>query len=176
MDKAMGAEKKYSGCPKRPYREIITKAICGTARKSLRYTHNIDLPEGVVADQILGCTLTHKRLSEPKMIDTSSNAITIDCEGIYVAQIWYAYNNGKETDVLRCSINFKESFPIEYWDGQNINPLVAKTTLVTPPQVIESAITSDNRIKLEVELDISAELIGESKILVPVYMPDENEE
>lgn len=174
MSAAMGSEKRNFGYPKGSYREIITKAICGTARKSLRYTHYIDLPEGVVSDQILGCTLTHQRLNEPIIKEKSSNSITI--AGVYVVQIWYAYNNGKETDVLRCSINFRESFPIEYYDVQNTNSLVAKSTIVTPPQILESVITNDNRIKLEVKLDIFAEVIGESKILVLIYKPDKNEE
>ncbi|MFA7466785.1 MAG: outer spore coat protein CotE [Desulfotomaculaceae bacterium] len=174
MSEAIGAEKRNCNCPRGAYREIITKAICGTVSKTLQYTHFINLPEGVIADQILGCTLTHQRLNEPKMKDASSNSITIIAAGVYVVQIWYAYNDGRDTDVLRSSINFKEFIPIEYYDGQNANPLVAKAAFVTPPQILESSFTNDNRIKLDVQLDIVAEIIGESKILVSIFQPDRN--
>jgi len=108
------------------------------------------------------------------MKDASSNSITIIAAGVYVVQIWYAYNDGRDTDVLRSSINFKEFIPIEYYDGQNANPLVAKAAFVTPPQILESSFTNDNRIKLDVQLDIVAEIIGESKILVSIFQPDRN--
>jgi len=173
---AIGAGKRNCNCSRETYREIITKAVCGTVSKSLQYTHFIDLPAGVIVDQILGCTLTHQRLNEPKMKDSNNNSIIIVAAGIYVEQIWYAHNDGKETDVLRSSINFKEFIPIEYYDGQNANPLEAKATLVAPPQILESSFANDNRIKLEVQLDIVAEIIGESKILVPIYQPDKNRE
>lgn len=174
MTEAVEAGKNNYSSPVRNYREIITKAVCGTVRESLRYTHYIDLPDGVVSDQILGCSVTHQRLNEPKVKDKSDNTITIDADGVYVVQIWYAYNKGKETDVLRCSINFKESFSIDYHDCQNTGPMVARITTVKSPQILESVITDDNRIKLEIELGIYAEVIGESKLLVQVYTPDKN--
>lgn len=169
MSDAVEAGKRNFGRPKGTFREIITKAICGTARKSLKYTHYIDLPDGVVADQILGCSVTHHRIYESNVKDKGNKTITIDIDGVYVAQIWYAYNKGRETDVLRGSINFRESLPIADYDCQNTGPLVTKMTITKSPLILESALTNDHRIKIVIELGIYAEVIGESKILVHVH-------
>ncbi len=176
----MATEKMNFRYPEENVREIITKAVCGTARKTLRYTHYISPPPDVVPSQVLGCSVTEMRLNEPEVKERNINAITIGAGGTFEVHIWYAYKNGKETDVLRYPINFQEFLPVEDFECQNAGTIDAKITISKCPVVVESAITEDNQIKLETELEISAEVIGETKILVQVYVPgcsnDEDED
>lgn len=175
MNKTTAVEKRNFGFPRKTFREIITNAVCGTTRKSLKYTHYIDLPRGVIPSQILGCSVTELRLHDPEVKDTNTKSLTIGAKGIYEAHVWYAYNNGKETDVLRYPVKFEESLPLEDYDCQHTGTLDAKITVSKCPAVVESAITEDHRIKLETEMEISIEVVGETKLLVQVYVPGRGE-
>lgn len=160
-----------SGFPGETFREVITKAVCGKAQKPLKSTSYIDPPEGVVPNQILGCSVTEMRLNEPEVKDTSTNIITIVAGGIFEIHIWYAYRNGKETNVLRYPVKFEESLSLENYDCQDVSTVDARVTVNKCPVVVESAITEDNRIKLETEMEIAAEVVGETKLFVQVYDP-----
>lgn len=171
MSEAVGTEKRNLTSPKGSFREIITKAVCGTAEKSLRYTHYVGPLQDMIPNQILGCSITQLRLHEPEVKDGTADTIAIGIGGVLEVHIWYAFNDGKETDVLRCPVNFEESLPMNDYDCQNTNPLDARIVITNNPQILESTITEDNRIKLEFELGVYAEVIGETKLLVQVYEP-----
>ncbi|SFR08808.1 outer spore coat protein CotE [Desulfoscipio geothermicus] len=172
MNEAAEANKSIFGSPRETFREIITKAVCGKAQKSLKCIEFIDPPQGVVPNQILGCSVTELRLNEPEVKDASNNAITIVAGGIFEIHIWYAFNNEKETDVLRRTVKFAENLPFDNYDCQNTGSLDVKITVDKSPVVIDSAIIEDNRIKLDIEMDISAEVIGETKLFIQVHTPE----
>jgi spore coat protein E len=157
-------------------REIITKAICGTAKKDFRHTHYIDLPKDIVPDQILGCSVTQLRLQQPKVQEKNLVDRAIEIGGSYEVHIWYALNNGKTTDVLRCPIDFKDSIQMDYYDHQSTGLFDIRTTVIKSPRVLESVITKDNRIKLVLELGIYVEVVGETKITVRVLVPENDED
>lgn len=154
------------------FREIISKAVCGKVQKSLKCTEYIDPPEGVIPNQILGCSVTELRLYEPEVKDTSNHTIAIVAGGIFDIHIWYAFNNGKDTDVLRCPVKFTESLPLDDYDCQAIGSLDVKIIVEKSPVVAESTIIEDHRIKLDTEMEISAEVIGETKLLVKLHVPE----
>lgn len=173
MSEASGTEKRKYGFPGETFRQIITKAVCGTAQKSLNYTHYAQLPNGVVPNQVLGCSVTELRLHEPEVKNSNTQPIILDIGGIFEVHVWYAYNNGKETDVLRCPVHFEDSLTLEDYNCQNTSKVDAKVKIDKSPVIVESEITADNQIKLEIELAISAEIIGETQMLVQVFVPGE---
>jgi len=168
-----GAGKKVLGFLGETYREIIAKAVCGTARRSLKYTHYIEPPQDSVPSQILGCSVTELLLQEPEVKESGTGVISIRAEGNFEIHVWYARNNGKETDVLRHPVKFEEFLPLDDFDCQSTGLLDAKITVEKSPVVLATAITENQRIKLDMELEISATVIGETKLLIKnVYVPD----
>lgn len=172
MNEALGSEDRNIGFPRESFREIITKAVCGTGRKSIRYTNQFNPPGEIVPSQILGCSVTELKLYEPEVKDNSTQQIILGVGGVFEVHVWYAFNNGKETDVLRCPIDFEESIPLEDYDCQNANFVDARVKVDKNPVVVESLINGDDQIQLATELDISVEVSGETKLLVQVHISE----
>lgn len=154
------------------YREIITKAVCGTAKKFFRYSQQFATPDGTAPAEILGTSITQLRLKDPE-IQASEEKIGVRVNGIFEAHIWYSFNGGKSTDLLRQAIHFEEVIPITDYDGQVMSITNAKASVIKPPQTQETVVTKEGKIKIDFELGIYVEVVGETKILVRVASPEE---
>ncbi len=172
MSVTTGVEKNFPLHTKSGYREIITKAVCGSAKKFFRYSQQFATVDGSEANQILGTSITQMRLKEPE-IETGGDRIGVRVNGIFEAHIWYAYNGGRSTDLLRQAIHFEEVIPITEYEGQILSITDAKATVIKPPQTQDAAVTREGKIKVDFELGVYVEVIGETKILVKVVSPEE---
>ncbi len=165
-------EKNFPLHSKGGYREIITKAVCGTAKKVFRYSQQFSTADGGSPTQILGTSITQIRLKDPE-IEADNSQIGVRASGIFEVHIWYAYNSGKSTDLLRQAIHFEEIIPVTEYDGQILSLTDAKATVFKPPQAQEATITREGKIKVDFELGMYVEVIGETKILVKVISPED---
>lgn len=172
MSETAGVEKNFQIYSKSGYREIITKAVCGTAKKYFRYSQQFDGIEGSLPYQILGTSITQLRLKDPE-IQTDGEKIGVLVSGIFEAHVWYSHNGGKSTDLIRQAIHFEEVIPVASYDGQILSITDAKASVTKAPQAQETAITSEGKIKIEFDLGINVEVIGETKVLVKVVSPEE---
>ncbi len=172
MSATTGVEKNFPLYSRSGYREIITKAICGSAKKFFRYSQQFSTADGSPATQILGTSITQMRLKDPE-IQSDGEKIGVLVNGIFEAHIWYAHNNGKSTDLLRQAIHFEEVIPITEYDGQILSITDAKAVVIKPPQTQDAAVTREGKIKVDFELGVYVEVIGETKILVKVAPPEE---
>ena len=172
MSEATGLEKNFQVYSKSGYREIITKAVCGTAKKFFRYSQQFPTIDGNIPTQILGTSVTQMKLKEPE-IEAEGSKIGVRVSGIFESHIWYAFNGGKSTDLIRQAIHFEEVIPVNEYDGQILSITDAKATVIKPPQAQDTAITRDGSVKADFELGIYVEVIGETKVLVKVVSPEE---
>jgi len=154
------------------YREIITKAVCGSAKKFFRYSQQFATAEGSVPTEILGTSITQMRLKDPE-IESGPEKIGVRVSGIFETHIWYSFNGGKSTDLLRQAIHFEEVIPVTEYDGQIISVTNAKASVINPPQAQEAVITKDGKIKVDFDLGVYVEVVGETKIMVQVVSPEE---
>ncbi|MFZ5597913.1 MAG: outer spore coat protein CotE [Bacillota bacterium] len=172
MSETTNPDKNLFAYSKSGYREIITKAVCGTAKKFFRYSQQFAATEGITPSQILGSSITQMRLKEPE-IETEGDKIGVRVNGIFEAHIWYAYNGGKSTDLIRQAIHFEEVIPVSEYDGQILSITDARATVIKPPQAQDTVITRDGKVKIDFELGIFVEVVGETKIFVKVISPEE---
>ncbi|GBF33342.1 outer spore coat protein E [Desulfocucumis palustris] len=169
MSDITGAEKRSLSFPKGAYREIITKAVCGTAKKYFRYSQHFVPTEGLNPNAVLGTSITQMRLKEPEVTEVGgSDKVGVRVNGIFEVHIWYAYNNGKSTELIRQAINFEEIIPMTEYDMQSSNLIEARAIVIRPPQCLDAATTDDGRIKVDFEVGIYAEVIGETKVKVKI--------
>lgn len=170
-------EKKRITSPKGAFREIITKAVCGTAKKTCRYTQYINLPEETVPNHVLGANVTQVRLKEPEVTEgKSQNTMNLRVEGLFDLHIWYAHSASRSTDVIKQTVTFEEVMPMHDFDGHSQSLVDARAVITRTPQCISTTIDKDGRIKIELELALYSEVVGETKIWVRVYPPDQDDE
>jgi spore coat protein E len=153
------------------YIEIITKGVSGSA-KNFVITRYIDLPEDQCPTDVLGTTITNLKLANKNVHSESmsSQESGVSISGALEIQVWYAYNNGKATEVKRHNVIFEEFIPIPDFEKDFIRLIDVRVEIVKSPEC-ESSITKDNKISIDVEMGIYAEIVGETKVSACIYQP-----
>ncbi len=153
------------------FREIITKAICGTGKQIFRYTELLTIPAGRLPSSILGSSVTRLKLTEPLITEiTGDGKKSVRVSGTFDINVWYAYNDDQATDVAKETIKFTEVIPITDISENILGQVDARAILTKAPQCLKTVIVEYNRIQAEVELGIYAEIVGETKVFVQVYL------
>ncbi len=145
-------------------REIVTKAVVAKGKKSINLNHVINTD--VQPYSILGCWIINHEFEATKYIDS------VRVDGEFEINIWYSTNNNTRTDVLRETVIYKKDIKTKqvvknYLDsGEDV---LAK--MIQHPTATNAKIY-DNKIEIDITLEILAEVIGETKMQVTVFMPD----
>lgn len=152
------------------FREIITKAICGTGKQNFRYTETLAIPSGRIPSSILGSSVTRLKLTEPLVTEISSDGQKkVRVSGTFDVNVWYSYNSDQVTDVAKETIKFTEVIPISEISESVLGPVDARAVLTKAPQCHKTIILDTNQLQVDIELGIYAEIIGETKVFVQVY-------
>jgi spore coat protein E len=172
-----GAERWSKVFPKGSYREIITKAVCGTAKKFFRYSQHFIPEEEYEPHAVLGTSITQMRLKEPEVTQVDgTDTVGVRVNGIFEVHIWYSYNKGRSTDLIRQAINFEEIIAMSEYDLQSFNLTEGRAVVIKPPQCLEATVTPEGQIRVDFELGVSAEVIGETKVRVKVAGSGEDDD
>ena len=158
------------GARSRGYREILTKAVCGTGAKTFRLERILTLPEGNVPGEILGCLFT--QVSEPEASPpegSGPNMVSVPISGRFDVNVWYSYNNRQGTALAKETVRYTEFIPITEWSSTALGSLEAKVRTVQVPECSDVSIVSHNRVRVAVEFSVQAEVIGETKISIEVF-------
>jgi len=149
-------------------REIIAKTACGSGFKVIEYVQYIDLEKEVAPEKILGCFVTN--VESPKALKykvPERSSYYVPVRGSFAIHAWYSCNNGQETAVGNTPVVYHENIPILKRSGTQIGPVVASATLEDDPTVVDVKIEG-NKIRVEVVFKISAEVVGDSRLVVEV--------
>lgn len=149
-------------------REIIVKTTCGSGFKEIEYVQYIELEKEVIPSKILGCFITN--VEKPKALKCTAperSSYYVPVKGSFDIHAWYSRNNGHETAVGISSVVYHENIPVLNRGGRPIGPVSASAELDEEPKVTEVKLEG-NRIRIEVLLKISAEVIGDSRLVVEI--------
>ena len=149
-------------------REIVTKAVVAKGKKTMHITHVIETT--VRPYSILGCWIINNEFEASKNLDV------VDVDGTFEVNIWYSGLENTKTDVLRETVSYHKDIKtkkiVKSYIDNNVD-ILAK--VLKHPTVIRAKIDED-KIILEIEFEILAEIIGETKIQVTVFNPINNDE
>lgn len=163
-------EQEVSTVMETSFREIITKAVCGTGKQNFRYTEFLTIPVGRIPTSILGSSVTRLKLTEPLVTEIASDGHkNVRVSGTFDINVWYAYNLDQSTDVAKETVKFTEIIPINDISENIMGQIEARAILTKSPQCHKTLIANNNKIQVDVELGIYAEIIGETKVFVQVY-------
>lgn len=148
-------------------REVITKAVCGKGTHSYRRTIEIPIPRSRMPFQVLGNYITNSRLGESSVIEGYGGTKMVQVKGAYDIHVWYACEH--ETYSEKTTVNYTELIPIKTYGGESIiNPRSYAEIIGRP--VCHKVYTRESGgttyIKIEVELELQAEIIGETKLKI----------
>lgn len=143
-------------------REIVTKAVVGKGKKLIRLRNTVT-PENL-AFSILGCWVINHEF-EAGLRD--NNVVEID--GTLEINVWYAYDNNTKTDVAKQVLRYRETIRtrqlVKEVSGTNRDVIVR----VLQQPTCTNASLKDDEIEVEIVIEILAEVIGETKMMVTVF-------
>ncbi len=142
------------------YKEIVTKAVIGKAKKT-NSMHFSFTPDDKV-DTVLGCWVINHNFSG------SNQAGKVGVAGSFDVNVWYAYDNDTKTKVNTKKFGYNELLKV---------PLKDEATLTNNSEIIvrslkQPTVTNvnivDGQIVLDIEKELGVEIVGDTKIKVPV--------
>ena len=144
-------------------REIVTKAVVAKGKKAMHITHNIQTTAHPYS--VLGCWIINHEFEAVR------NDNLVDIDGEFEVNIWYSTEENTKTDVLREKVAYHKDIKVksivtEYMkNSDDVLARILKHPTVTNAKII------DDEIKLDIDMEIMAEIIGETKMQVTVFIP-----
>lgn len=144
------------------YREIITKAVVGKGRKFSQSTFTISPPHH--PSSILGCWIINHKYEAKK----EGNKIVV--YGKFDVNVWYSYGNNTKTEVVTETLSYTDHIKLKYRDENFLDDdCDVIVNVLQQPNCLECTISPNgNKILVEVERELMAEIIGETKVCVHV--------
>lgn len=142
------------------YKEIVTKAVIGKAKKTNRMHFSFTPDENV--NTVLGCWVINHNFSG------SNQNGKVGVIGSFDVNVWYAYDNDTKTKVNTKKFGYNELLNVPLKDEATLtNSAEIIVRSLKQPSVTDVSL-QDGNIVLDIEKELGVEIVGDTKIKVPV--------
>lgn len=144
------------------YREIITKAVCGTGKGKMQAVDMVRPKQQ--PSSILGCWIINHKYRAKRKSDQ-----VVEIEGSYDINVWYSFQENTRTEVVLEEVHYSDEITLHEIDQHSLtstDEVIAK--VIKQPNCSQCSIDKDHMIKVEVEKEFVVEVIGETKVKVQV--------
>ena len=142
-------------------REIVTRAVVSKGRKVVRINCVVPFEEKV--DKILGCYVTDNKLN----VELHDNLVKVD--GGFEVNVWYLNNENNTTNVTKTTLSYEETIKVRQIIFETIGSNLEVVTCLLQEPTCTNAELCEDGIKVDVLLEILAEVIGETKMMVTTF-------
>lgn len=149
-------------------REIVTKAVVAKGKKVIKVNANITDVEDV--DSILGCLVINHRFS------AALNEDKVNINGQFEVNIWYSSCERRETRISKEVIEYNEIVKTRQIIDDAIEDCRDVIVRVIQQPTCTDAVINDNSIDVCVIVEVIAEVIGETTMIINVYPKEEIKE
>ena len=147
------------------FKEIVTKAIIGKAKKSTTKEHEVEIDSNI--NTVLGCWVINHTFSG------LNNGGKVLVNGSYDINIWYSYDNNTKTNVLVRNFTYQDTMSVNVRDNSDLSNSEIIVRSLNQPSVTDVNVEG-NIIKLNVHKELGVEVIGDATVRVSVE-DDEDE-
>ena len=139
------------------YKEIVTKAVIGKAKKSSVDSFKVETTEA--PDTVLGCwVINHK-------FNGINNNGEVLINGGYDINVWYSYDNNTKTTVSTKTFNYTDKINVNIKEKSSNSEIIVRS--LKQPTVSDVKI-DNNMVDVTVEKELAVEVVGDTKIKVSV--------
>ena len=150
------------------YKEIVTKAVIGKAKKSSNSKFSLTPEEK--PDTVLGCWVINHNFEGHNV-----NGI-VNINGSFDVNVWYSYNNDTKTAVTTKRFTYNDKMNVRLKDNAKLtdaSEIIVRS--LNQPTVTDVAIDNAN-VNLTIEKELGVEVVGNTMIKVSVEEdPDDYE-
>ena len=138
------------------YKEIVTKAIIGKAKKTTKDTYEIE--SEIIPDNILGCWVINHNFNG------INNNNKIEINGTFDVNVLYSFDNNTKTQVSTKKFSYNDSLNIHTKESEDKTEVIVRS--LKQPTVTDVKIDND-KIILNIEKELGVEVVGNTMIKVP---------
>ena len=142
------------------YKEIVTKAVIGKAKKT-NQMHFSFTPDEVV-DTVLGCWVINHTFEGRN--ENGKVMIT----GSFDVNVWYAYDNDTKTKVNTKKFGYNELLKVPLKDEATLSSTSEIIVRSLKQPTVTNVAVLDGNISLDIEKELGVEIVGDTKIKVPI--------
>ena len=147
-------------------REILTKAVIGRGVRT--FATEVKMPDStVMVGRVLGAVATNHQVFTEKAGDQ------IEIYGSYDVHVWYTYDEDKKTKIVRTNVEYGDLIGLQHPLRENLlaGDVISAEEVVAP--YATDVRLESNIIKVDITLEVAAEVIGETKMRVAILGPVE---
>ena len=150
------------------FREIVTKAVIGKAKKTS--TNKFVLSPEEVPNTVLGCWVINNSFSGV------NNLGSVLVNGSFDVNVWYSYDNDTKTAVSTKRFTYQEKMNVPLKSDSvldNTSEIIVRS--LKQPTVTNVEVKGSN-IELTIEKELGVEIVGNTKVKVSVEDFDDDYE
>ena len=150
------------------YREIVTKAVIGKAKKTSGNKFNVQTEER--PDTVLGCWVINNTFNG------TNNRGSVLINGAFDVNVWYSYDNDTKTAVStqRFTYTDKMNVPLKNDTVLDNNSEIIVRSLKQP--TVTNVEIKNGSVELNIEKELGVEIVGNTKVKVSVEEFDDDYE
>ena len=150
------------------YKEIVTKAVVGKAKKTSNT--NCQITPDVTPDTILGCWVINHEFGG------TNNQNKVNVNGSFDVNVWYSYDNNTKTGVATNRYNYNDNMNLSLKQGSNLtnNTEIIVRSLKQP--TVTDVKIENGVVKMNVEKELGVEIVGDAKVKVSVEEDEDDYE
>ena len=145
------------------YKEIVTKAIIAKGKKNS--TNNYTLQTEETPNTILGCWVINHTFNGTNL----GNKVLVN--GNFDVNVWYSYDNDSKTAVSTKKFSYTDTMKMNVDEASGSNEVIVKS--IQQPTVSDVSI-KDGIVNLNITKELGIEIVGDTKIKVPVEELDDD--
>lgn len=147
----------------RRIQEIVARTVIARGRR--QFSQRCVLHPAEQPEQLLGVTCV------PGATRAARHQGEVTVSGNFEIHIWYAHSGSQQTTVLKQTFTYEDFVPVTHLAGEPVGEPQVNVALTQNPQVASCQIAADGRFHVDVILEVEAELTGDARLRVQVFMP-----
>ena len=150
------------------YREIVTKAVIGKAKKTSGNKFSVQPEER--PDTVLGCWVINNTFNG------TNNRGSVLINGAFDVNVWYSYDNDTKTAVStqRFTYTDKMNVPLKNDTVLDNNSEIIVRSLKQP--TVTNVDINNGLVELTIEKELGVEIVGNTKVKISVEDVDDDYE
>ena len=143
------------------FKEIVTKAVIGKAKKTNRNSFALD-PEQT-PNTVLGCWVINHSVNGSK----SKNG-NINVNGSFDVNVWYSYDADKKTAVTTKNFTYTDYLLVPLKENTNLDGASEIIVRCLKQPTVSNVEIDGGTVHLDIEKEMGVEIVGDVKVKISV--------
>lgn len=151
------------------FKEIVTKAVIGKAKKTSSNTFTLDPEEN--PNTVLGCWVINHSFNGSK---NPSGGVLVN--GSFDVNVWYSYDADKKTAVSTRRFNYSDILNVPLKENSKIDNASEIIVRCLKQPTVSNVNIEGTSVKLDIEKEMGVEVVGEAKVKIAIEEDEDDYE